>query len=80
MEEKKERNSAVKWTQADEATMVNTLAESKKIKGNWGDNNPKSGAWTMCAVALKDSKKWSGGIPKTAKSISSRWNRVSLLS
>ena len=79
MEEKKEKTLAVKWTQADEATMVQTLADAKKIKGHWGDNNPKSPAWTMCEEALRDSEKRSGGIPKTAKAISSRWNRVSFL-
>ena len=80
MDEKKERPSAVKWTQANEVTMVHMLDEAKKIKGHWGDNNPKPPAWTMCKEALKGSEKRSGGVPKTTKSISNRWNQVSLLS
>ncbi len=65
----------VKWSRADEATLVRTLAE-EKAKGNWVDNKPKAAAWAACELALVDSEKKSGGSAKTIESIKSRWQRV----
>ena len=77
MEEKPNKTSAVKWSQSDEAVLLDTLADEKRDGKNWGDNNPKPAAWTKCEEALKGSEKRSGGIAKTAKAIKSRWNWVS---
>jgi len=66
---------SVKWTQADDAMLLHTLA-NEKTKANWGDNNPKKVAWTACERALTDSERLSGGTPKTAQAIKNRWQRV----
>lgn len=68
-------DSKNKWSDADEATLVYTLA-SEKAKSNWGDNGPKKVAWGECEKALKGSEKVSGGSPKTQQSIKNRWQRV----
>ena len=72
---KKTEKNATKWSRSDEATLVHTLAE-QKTKGNWGDNNPKTPAWTAGVIALAGSEKISGGTPKTMQAIKSRWQRV----
>jgi hypothetical protein len=72
---KNPEKNITKWSRSNEAKLVHTLAE-QKIKGNWGDNNPKPEAWTACKVALEGSEKESGGTPKTDKAIRSRWQRV----
>ncbi|KAH9040660.1 hypothetical protein EDB85DRAFT_1924505 [Lactarius pseudohatsudake] len=70
----KEKNSAC-WHTADDATLIHTLTD-QKAKKNWGDNNPKKVAWTVCEVALAGSEKNSGGTPKTANTIKNRWQRL----
>jgi hypothetical protein len=77
MDEKPDKTSAVRWSQSDEALMLDTLTDMKREGKHWGDNNPRPEAWTKCEGVLKGSEKRSGGGPKTAKSIKSRWNRVS---
>ena len=67
-----------KWTSADKALLVETLAK-EKAKGNWGDNNPKPVAFTACEVALAGSESISGGIAKGIQAIKSRWQRVCAL-
>ena len=47
-----------KWSSADEAMLVETLA-AEKANGNWGDNNPKPVAWTAVVNALRGSSKGS---------------------
>ncbi|KAI9431664.1 Myb/SANT-like DNA-binding domain-containing protein [Lactarius indigo] len=74
MDEKQDKN-AVKWSQADEAMLLQTLAD-EKAKANWGDNNPKKIAWTACERTLMDSEKKSGGTPKTIQAIKNRWQRL----
>ena len=69
-----DRGAAV-WSQADEATLVRTLAE-EKAKGNWNENSPKKVAWTACTLALVDSERNSGGSAKSIQSIKNRWQRV----
>lgn len=68
-----------KWTSADEALLVETLARERS-KGNWGDNNPKPSAFTACEVALAGSERISGGVPKCIQTIKSRWQRVRIIS
>ncbi|KAH8981369.1 hypothetical protein EDB86DRAFT_3087156 [Lactarius hatsudake] len=53
MDEKQDKNP-VKWSQANEAMLLHTLAD-EKANANWGDNNPKKVAWTACERALADS-------------------------
>ena len=53
-----------KWSKANEALLVETMAEQKARTG-WGDNNPKPIVWTACELVLASSKKISGGAPKT---------------
>lgn len=77
MDKKPEKSLAVKWSQSDEAILLDTLADVKRDGKHWGDNNPKTEAWTKCEEKLKGSEKRSGGMPKTAKTIRNRWNRVS---
>ncbi|KAH8994179.1 hypothetical protein EDB86DRAFT_3169629 [Lactarius hatsudake] len=72
---KKDKDAMNRWSEADEATLVHTLA-SEKAKSNWGDNGPKKVAWTACEVALLGSEKTSGGSPKTLQSIKNRWQRI----
>ena len=74
MANNQDRGSAA-WSQADEATLVRTLAE-EKAKGNWNVSNPKKVVWTACALALVDSERESGGSAKTTQSIKNRWQRV----
>ncbi|KAH9022583.1 hypothetical protein EDB85DRAFT_2151721 [Lactarius pseudohatsudake] len=74
MDEKPDKNP-VKWSQADEAMLLQTLV-NKKAKANWGDNNPKKVAWTVCERALADSEKKSGGTPKSTQAIKNRWQRL----
>jgi hypothetical protein len=64
-----------KWTTADEAILVETLAK-ERAKGHWGDNNPKPVAFTACETALAGSERISGGCPKGIQAIKSRWQRV----
>ena len=66
-----------KWSQADDATLVDMLITTK-IRGNWGDNNPKKTVWVECMQALSGSEKKSGGIPKRADTIKARWQKVCL--
>ncbi len=63
------------WTHDDKAMLVHTLKMAKE-KGDWGDNNPKTLAWTTCVKALSGSEKKSGGAPKVANVIKRRWQRV----
>jgi len=67
-----------KWTTADEALLIQTLA-LEKSKGNWGDNNPKPVAFTACEVALAGSECASGGIAKGVPAIKSQWQRVCII-
>lgn len=69
------RREKVKWSQADDTLLVNTLA-SEKNKGSWGDNNPKGPSWIECVKALAGSEKQSGGISKRPDAIKSRWQKV----
>ncbi|KAH9038050.1 Myb/SANT-like DNA-binding domain-containing protein [Lactarius deliciosus] len=71
----KQDKTSAKWTQADDAVLLQTLAD-KKTKNNWGNNNPKKVAWTVCERALTGSERQSGGIPKTAQTIKNRWQRL----
>src|ERR1700731_3056430 len=59
-----------RWTSADEALLVKTLAR-EKAKGNWGDNNLKPVAFTACKVALAGSESILGGITKEIQAIKS---------
>jgi hypothetical protein len=59
-----------RWTSADEALLIETLAR-EKAKGNWGDNNPKPMAFTSCEVALAGSESVSGSIAKGIQAIKS---------
>jgi hypothetical protein len=72
MEEKKEK---VKWSQADDMTLLHMLA-TEKNEGHWGDNNPKPTVWVECAQALAGSEKQLGGITKQASTIKGRWQKV----
>lgn len=63
------------WSGDDEAMLVRTMKKAKE-DGKWGDNNPKPTAWTACVEALSGSEGASGGAPKGAKAIKSRWQRV----
>ncbi|KAH8978076.1 Myb/SANT-like DNA-binding domain-containing protein [Lactarius hatsudake] len=72
---KKDKDAMNRWSEADEATLVHTLA-SEKAKSNWGDNGPKKVVWTACKVTLLGSEKTSGGSPKTLQSIKNRWQRI----
>ena len=63
----KEKNSTC-WHAVDDAALVHMLTD-QKIKGNWGDNNPKKVAWSACETALAGSEKNSGGTPKTVTAI-----------
>ena len=69
----KDRNSI--WSPETESIGVTTLKQAKE-DGKWGDNNPKSAAWTMCVEALSGSEKVTGGAPKDDKAIKRRWQRV----
>ncbi|KAH9012949.1 hypothetical protein EDB83DRAFT_2233518 [Lactarius deliciosus] len=70
----KEKNS-VCWHAATDATLIHMLTD-QKAKKNWGDNNPKKVAWTVCEVALAGSEKNSGGMPKMANAIKNRWQQL----
>lgn len=72
---KKDKDTTNRWSPADEATLVHTLA-SAKAKGHIGDNGFKKPAWTACEEALQGSERISGGTAKTPQSIKSRWQRV----
>ena len=74
-----EKADKVKWSQADDATLVHTLTATKN-KGDWGDNNPKKLVWVECTKALAGSEKKSGGIAKRPDTIRGRWSKVRLLS
>ena len=74
-----EKADKVKWSQADNVTLVHTLTATKN-KGDWGDNNPKKLVWVECTKALAGSKKKSGGIAKQPDTIRGRWSKVCLLS
>lgn len=74
--ERDDTKSSSKWTDADDATLVQTLTK-EKADGNWGDNNPKKCAWTACEKALRGSEEASGGAPKLEASIKNRWQKVS---
>ena|ERR1700761_3789049 len=76
--DKKQEKSSVRWSPADEAKLLQVLADQKQ-KNNWGDNNPQPTVWVECEIALRHSEKRSGGTPKIAKAIKSRWHRVCLL-
>ena len=65
----------VKWSIADDATLIHMLT-TVKIRGDWGDNNSKKTIWTECADDLEGSKKKSGGIAKQVNAIISRWGKV----
>ena len=67
-----------KWSEADEALLVQTLTD-QKVDGYWGDNNPKATAWQACLVALAGSKKESGGAPKGINVLKSWWWKVHLV-
>ncbi|KAH9014105.1 hypothetical protein EDB85DRAFT_1899347 [Lactarius pseudohatsudake] len=71
---KKDKDAMNRWSEADEATLVHTLAS--KAKSNWGDNGPKKVTWTACEAALRGSEKTSGGSPKTPQSIKNRWQQI----
>jgi hypothetical protein len=74
-EKKDEKNS--KWSDTNNAVLVQTLTD-KKANSTWADNNPKKTSWTVCKLALRGSKKVSGGVPKTVAAIKNRWHKVSL--
>ena len=73
--EEQTRPGNSKWSKADEALLVETMAEQKAGTG-WGDNNPKPIVWTACELVLAGSKKISGGAPKTIGVLKSRWQKV----
>ena len=77
MMDKKQEKSSV-WSQADEAKLLQVLADQKQ-QNNWGNNNPQLTVWAKCKIMLRHSKRWSGGTPKLAKAIKSRWHWVCLL-
>lgn len=62
-----------------DAALVHMLTD-QKIKGNWGDNNPKKVAWSACKTALAGSEKNLGGTLKTVTAIKNQWQRVSFMS
>jgi hypothetical protein len=64
-----------KWSCEVEAILIQALLKAKEER-KWGDNNPKPVAWTACVAALSGSEKTNGGVPKNAKAIKSRWQRV----
>ena len=64
-----------KWSEADDAVLVETLTLQKAGSG-WGDNNPKLVAWIACQTALVGSKIESGGAPKIGNVLKSRWQKV----
>jgi hypothetical protein len=68
-------NESSKWSEADEALLVETLT-LQKAAGAWGDNNPKATAWQACQKALAGSEKESGGAPKVISVLKSRWQKV----
>ena len=65
----------VKWSKADNATLIHMLTTTK-IRGDWRDNNPKKTIWIECVDDLEGSKKKPGGIAKQANVIISRWGKV----
>ena len=71
--------SSTTWRREDEATLVRILKQ-QKASGNWGDNNPKKVAWTVCETALTGSEVMSSGAPKTLVSIKNHWQRVQFVS
>ena len=64
-----------KWKSNQEALLVATLTEQKRI-GNWGDNNPKKPAYKACEMALAGMEGTDGGLPKTYLVIKNKWQRV----
>ncbi|KAH9042420.1 hypothetical protein EDB84DRAFT_1559391 [Lactarius hengduanensis] len=72
---KKDKDAMNCWSEANEATLVHTLA-SEKAKSNWGNNGPKKVAWTACEATLRGSEKTSGGSPKTPQSIKNQWQWI----
>jgi hypothetical protein len=49
----------------------------QKLASNWGDNNPKKTAWTVCKAALASTDK-PGVVLKTVNAIKNCWQRVTL--
>jgi hypothetical protein len=74
-EEKQDKT--VKWSNEDEATLLQVLTDEKAKGTNWGDNNPTKEAWTVCLHALAGSEQRSGGTKKNLIAIKGRWQRVS---
>ena len=47
VKDEKSGGGSTKWSDADNALLVTTMA-TQKVEGYWGDNNLKSVAWTAC--------------------------------
>lgn len=73
-----EKSEKVKWSQADDAILLDMLTTTK-IRGDWGDNNPKKTVWVECTQALSGSEKKLGGVAKWADTIQGRWQKVCLV-
>jgi hypothetical protein len=65
-DKKEEKNT--KWSDADDAVLVQTLT-NEKANSIWADNNPKKTSWTVCELALKGSELLSGRAPKNVTTI-----------
>lgn len=63
------------WSRDDESILIRTLKRPKE-DSKWGNNNPKEAAWMACVAVLLDSKKISGGAPKSVKVVKRRWQCV----
>lgn len=61
--------------QANDTMLIDTLAQ-QKVKGNWGDNNPKLRAWVVCIDALARSENEASGVCKTLTIVKSQWQKV----
>jgi hypothetical protein len=67
--------TAVRWSSADDATLVETF-QVEKAKANWGDNGPKPIVYTEAVKTLVGSEQTSGGGPKTLHAVKNRWQKV----
>jgi hypothetical protein len=77
-EDESKAKSAVTWTPADEATLVEAF-KAQKNQGNMAESGWKPTAYTAVVKALEGSEKLSGGTAKTVSTVKSRWQRVSVI-
>jgi hypothetical protein len=65
------------WKLADDEILLECLRQ-QQAASHQSDTGFKPVVWTACVLALKDSEKWSGGGPKTAKGCKDHFGTASV--